>query len=137
MKSENANKGWIFLTGDSSNIARITDATGFGFKRTGNDFIHTAALIAVSPEGRITRYLNGTEFLPFEFKMSLVEASKGQIGPSINKVLQYCFTFDPQGKQYVLNITRVSGILIIFIVVSLFLWLTLKPLLRKKLRASI
>lgn len=132
VQAEGAYEGWIFMTGDSANISRITTSAGFHFKRAGNDFIHTAALIVISPEGKITRYLNGTDFLPFEFKMSLVEASKGQIGSTINKVLQYCFAYDPQGQQYVLNITRVSGIMITFIAVSIFIWLTLRPLLRKK-----
>lgn len=124
--------GWHFFTSDSANIARLTDATGFRYKQTGNDFTHAATLIILSPEGKITRYLNGIQFLPFEFKMAIVEASKGQSGPTINKILQFCYSYDPKGQQYVLNITRVSGILIIFITLSIFLVLALRPLLRRK-----
>ncbi|MFW5710104.1 MAG: SCO family protein, partial [Bacteroidota bacterium] len=125
-------EGWHFYTSDSANIARLTEATGFRYKRTGNDFLHAGALILVSPDGKITRYLNGTYFLPFEFKMAIVEATQGKTGPTINKVLQYCYTYDPAGQQYVLNITKVSGSIIIFIGLLFFLVLALKPVFRKK-----
>lgn len=130
-KPEAAN-GWFFFTGDSANIARLTDATGFRYKRAGNDFTHAAGLIVLSPESKITRYLNGIQFLPFEFKMAVVEASKGQSGPTINKLLQFCYSYDPKGQQYVLNITRVSGIIIIFVTLAIFLILVLRPLLKHK-----
>ncbi len=129
---EGVNEGWQFYTADSLNIARLTTSIGFRYKPTGNDFIHTATLIFISPEGKITRYLNGTQFLPFEYKMALIEASKGQPGPTINKILQYCYSYDPKGGQYVLNITRVAGTIIMFLLLSLFLILIIRPLTRKK-----
>jgi protein SCO1 len=132
LKKEGAKKGWIFMTADSVTIVRLTNAAGFEFKRTGNDFVHAAAIIVLSPERKITRYLNGIYFQPFEFKMALVEASKGKSGPTINRILQFCYAYDPQGKQYVLNITRVSGVLISFLVLGIFLWLAVKPLFKKK-----
>jgi protein SCO1/2 len=76
--------------------------------------------------------LNGTYFQPFEFKMAVLEASRGQSGPTINRILQYCYAYDPQGKQYVLNITRVSGILISIIALGIFLWLALRPLFARR-----
>ncbi len=137
VKKEGAKKGWTFFTADSATIRLITSATGFGFKRTGNDFVHAAALIVVSPERKITRYLNGIYFQPFEFKMALVESSKGKSGPTINRFLQFCYAYDPQGKQYVMNVTRVSGVLIAFLGLILFLWLAVRPLFRKKQKVSI
>jgi protein SCO1/2 len=132
VKAEGADSGWTFMTADSNSIARFTRAAGFNFKPAGNDFVHAAALIVLSPERKITRYLNGTYYQPFEFKMALIEASKGQAGPTINRVLQFCYAYDPQGQQYVLSITRVTGILISLIAIVIFLWLAIKPLLRKK-----
>jgi protein SCO1/2 len=60
----------------------------------------------------------------------LVEASQGKSGPTIYKVLQFCYTYDPAGQQYVLNVTKVAGTIIIFIALVVFLILALKP--RKK-----
>ncbi|PKP47539.1 MAG: SCO family protein [Bacteroidetes bacterium HGW-Bacteroidetes-11] len=122
--------GWQFYTADSANIALGTEATGFRYKKTGNDFMHSATVIMISPDGKITRYLQGTYFLPFEFKLALVEASQGKSGPTIYKVLQFCYTYDPAGQQYVLNVTKVAGTIIIFIALVVFLILALKP--RKK-----
>ena len=124
-KADLAKEGWTFYTADSANIARLTDATGFRYKPVGNDFIHSATLIVTSPQGKITRYMNGIYFLPFELKMSVLDASEGKTGPTINKVLQYCYSFDPEGQEYVFNITKVAGTLIIFFGVVIFLILIL------------
>ena len=127
VKKDGLEKGWLFFTSDSLNIAKATQAVGFSYKRVGNDFTHTAGLIFVSPKGKITRYLNGTYFLPFELKMAVIESSKGQSGPTINKVLQFCYSYDPSGHTYVLNITKVSATLILFIAVVILLFLFIKP----------
>jgi protein SCO1 len=137
VNKEGAKKGWTFFTADSATISRFTNAAGFGFKRTGNDFVHAAALIVLSPERKITRYLNGIYFQPFEFKLAVVEASKGKSGPTINRILQFCYAYDPQGKRYAMNITRVSGIIIAFLALLFFLWLAVRPLFIKKQKVSI
>jgi len=129
-KAAQAKDGWLFFVSDSASIAKATNATGFKYKRTGNDFLHAASLVVVSPNEKITRYLNGMNFLPFEWKMAIVEASKGQSGPTLNKVLRFCFTYDPAGQTYVLNFTKVGGVVIMFFAVVLLLYLVLKP--RKK-----
>ena len=130
-KIEEAKTGWLFFTSDSASIVRATNATGFKYKRTGNDFLHAASLTVVSPDGKITRYLNGMFFLPFEWKMAIVEASKGQSGPTLNKVLRYCFSYDPVGQTYVMNITKISGTLILFFAAIFLLFLVFKPKRKK------
>jgi protein SCO1/2 len=132
-KVEEAKKGWLFFTSDSTSIARATNATGFKYKRTGNDYLHAASLTVVSQNGKITRYLNGLYFLPFEWKMAIVETSKGHSGPTLNKVLNYCFSYDPEGQTYVMNITKVSGTLILFFAVVLLLVLIFKSKKKKNL----
>jgi protein SCO1/2 len=127
MKTKEAAQGWKFFIADSVNVAKATEAMGFRFKKAGNVFLHSATLIFISPEGKITRYLNGTYYLPFEFKMAIAESSKGQSGPTINKILQYCYGYDSQAQRYVLDITKVGGGLILLILVSIVLWLILKP----------
>ncbi len=125
-KKEEAKNGWLFFTSDSASIAKATNATGFKYKRTGNDFLHAASLTVVSKDGKITRYLNGLYFLPFEWKMAIVEASKGQSGPTLNKVLRYCYSYDPVGQTYVMNVTKVSGTLILFFAVIFLIILVFK-----------
>ncbi len=120
VKGQDVQNGWTWFTGDSTNINHLLHSLGYEVKKAGKEFVHPAALIVLSPQGKITRYLHGTYFLPFDLKMAVVEASEGRSGPTINKVLQYCFSYDPKGKKYVFNITKISGTLILFIAVSMF-----------------
>lgn len=124
--------GWHFFVADSASIVKGTNATGFKYKKNGNDFTHAASICMVSPKGKITRYLNGTSFLPFDFKMAVIESSKGMSAPTINKIMQYCFSYDPVGQAYVLNVTKISGTLILFFAVVFFLILIFKPKRKNK-----
>lgn len=106
-------EGWRFLTGNPASINRLTEAVGFKYKPEGDQFTHSAALIVLGPDGKISRYLNGTDFLPFDLKMAVVEAANGRVGPTINRMLQYCFTYDPDGRRYVANFTSIAAVMII------------------------
>lgn len=125
-KKEAIEKGWKFFVADSLNIAKGTNATGFKYKRTGLDFVHAASICVVSPKGKITRYLNGIYFLPFDFKMAIIESSKGMSAPTISKIMQYCFVYDPVGQSYALNVTKISGTLILAFALVFFLILIFK-----------
>lgn len=125
---------WRFLTGDSLNIDELTKAAGFIFKRTGRNFIHAGVLIFVSPQGEICRYLypdysqtRGFGILPFDFKMAVLEAAQGKKTPVIGKVLQFCFSYDPQGKTYVFNILRIFGAGILLGVIVFVVLIKVKP----------
>lgn len=104
---------WKFLTGDRESIKRLTDAIGFNFKRKGNEFIHPVSLVVLSSDGKIIRYVPGKALLPFDLKMAIAEASEGRTGATINKVLLLCYSYDPEARRYVLNITRIGGVIIL------------------------
>ncbi|HRN25256.1 MAG: SCO family protein [Ignavibacteriaceae bacterium] len=127
-------ESWRFLTGDSATIKKVADAAGFYFKRQGKEFLHSGAFIFVDINGKICRYLfpsfserSGFGILPFDFKMSVIETSEGKVTPTIAKVLQFCFKYDPQGKTYVLNITQIFGAIILILVAIFLLFLKFKP----------
>jgi protein SCO1/2 len=115
---------WQYCVADSATIAKLTGISGFLFQRVGVEFAHTGALIIVSPKGKIVRYLYGTEHLKFDFKMALNEALAERPGATITKVLEYCFSYDPAGRTYVFNFTRVAGtivLILLFLFVLVFL----------------
>jgi protein SCO1 len=114
-KAVNPN-GWRFFTGDSVNVHRLTDAVGFYYQRSGKDWIHPTGLIAVSPEGKITRYLYGIHQLPLDVKLAVLEASQGHTTPTISKILNMCYTYDPEGKHYVFNFVHIGGVVIVGLV---------------------
>ena len=127
--------GWTFMTGDSANIAKATNALGFGFKFVNNEFMHEGALMMISPEGKITRYLKGISFQPFEFKLAVYEASQGKSAPTLIKVLQYCYSYDRKTERYSLEVTRIAATIIILFGLSLLTYLLIRG--RRKKNKSV
>ncbi len=132
MKKKDEAKNWQFFVSDSSDIARLTRSVGFSYEKVNDQFVHPTGLIALAADGKIVRYLRGIDFLPFDIKITLVEAAKGKIGPSINRLLSVCYGYDSKGNQYVFNVTKVSAIVILFIVIMVFLYLALSKVIFKK-----
>ncbi|GAB4335284.1 MAG: SCO family protein [Calditrichia bacterium] len=123
---------WKWMTGDSLSIKKITDAFGFKYKKVGTEYVHAGALMVISPEGKISRYLRGIEFQPFDLKMAILEASEGRVGPTISKVLLYCFSYDPKGKQYTLNVMKIGGTIFLVMLVAFVAVLTIKSKTRSQ-----
>ena len=128
MRNKEAGKAWLFFVSDSVNIAKLTESVGFHYTKKNGMYIHPTGLIALGADGKIIRYLRGIDFLPFDIKITMVEAAKGKIGPSINRLLAICYSYDTEGNQFVFNVTRVSAIVILFFVVLLFFILSLSRL---------
>lgn len=116
---------WRFLTGDLPSINALMAAIGFGFKREGKMFQHPVVTVAVSPKGKITRYLYGSTPLAFDIAMAATEAAGDTTGVSITRALAFCYSYDPQGQRYVFNLMRVAGaaVLLGVLLFVVFLWL--------------
>ena len=125
--SKGKGDGWIFLTTDSATIFKITNSTGFITKAVGLDFVHPSAIIAVSPQGMITRYLYGITFLPVDFKMAVLEAGKNQPRTSIQKIMMLCYSYDPESKRFGLDVTKITGSIIVFFLLMFIVVFLLKP----------
>jgi len=119
-------EAWRFLTAEQENIRKLTAAIGFHFRREGKEFLHPVSLVILSSDGKITRYIYGTDLLPFDLKMGLLEASQGRIGPTIGKVLRFCFSYDPKGRKYVFNTLKVTGIVTLLFALLFILFLVFK-----------
>lgn len=127
--SKENRKDWIYLTGTQENISAITGATGFKYTPQGLDFAHPSVIMVLSPEGKITRYLYGLTFLPFDVKMAIIEAQQGIARPTASKILEYCFAYNPASKTYTLQVTRIVGVITLFFAVVILVILMVK---RKK-----
>ncbi len=119
---------WHFLLSENNSSAIFAKEVGFSYKKTVSkagvvDWIHAASLIVISPEGKITRYLNGINQNPFDVKMALIESTQGKIGPTIAKTLLYCFAYDPKGKTYIFMWEKVVATVILIITIIFFIWL--------------
>jgi protein SCO1/2 len=132
--------GWHFLTGDEPAIRQLTEAVGFHYTfdtQTGQ-FAHASGIVVLTPEGKISKYLYGIEYAPRDLRLSLVEASAGRIGTLSDKVLLYCFHYDPTTGKYglaIMRITRVAGLLTVALIVG-FVAVMLRRERRSTLRAQ-
>lgn len=107
--------GWHFLTGDEESIKKLTDSIGFRYKydELTGEYLHLASIMMISPQGTITRYLYGAAFREFDLRNALNEAADGTIGSAMDRILMYCFTYDPSSQSYVpvaMNIMKLGGL---------------------------
>lgn len=99
-----AAKGWHFLTGRQDEITKLAAAVGFRYRwdEKTKQFAHAPAIMVVTPDGRMSRYLHGVGYDPKVLRLSLVEAAEGRIGTTTDHVLLYCFQYDPTRGAYTL-----------------------------------
>src|SRR5208283_1935525 len=95
-KSDGA--GWHFLTGQQAEIQQLADAVGFHYKRDARtgQFIHSAAIMIATPQGKLAQYYYGVEFSPKDLRLGMIEASRNKIGNLVDQVTLYCFHYDPK-----------------------------------------
>ncbi len=81
----------------------------------------------LTPDGRLSRYMNDVMFEPRDLRYALIEASEGRIGSPTERFLLFtCFTYDPEAGSYVASawkIMRLGGVLTILVMVGGVLWL--------------
>ena len=107
-----ADAGWTFLLGNDANIHRVTDAVGFHYHYVEREqqFAHPTVILILKPNGELARYLYGLEYSPNDVRLGLLEASNGRSITTIDKVILYCYHYDPNGGRYVLVATRVMQV---------------------------
>jgi protein SCO1/2 len=106
---------WHFLTGTAENTKKVADSAGFNFQLQNGMYAHPGAIILLTPSGVVSRYLYGTSFVPADVEIGIREAASGQVLPTVSKVLAFCYTYDPEGRKYVLSITRVAGTIVLLL----------------------
>ena len=109
-----AKQGWHFLHGSQKNVEAVANAMGmsYGYNEKRDEWVHPAAFIVATPDGRVARYLYGLEYHPKTLRLSLVEASQGKVGSAMDRLILYCFHYDASEGRYApvaRNIMRLGG----------------------------
>lgn len=107
-KRPGAKKGWHFLTGEESQIKKLANDVGFGYvydKET-KQYGHSAALMILTPDGKVSRYLHGISYPVRDMRLALLEASNGKIGTIADRILMFCYRYDPNARGYSLYAWR-------------------------------
>jgi protein SCO1/2 len=128
---------WTFLHGTESSIHAVARAVGisYAYNEERKEYLHPAVAIVLSPQGKITRYLYGLELVPKTVHLSLVEASAGKVGTTLDRLILYCFHYDSSEGRYApaaMNIMRVAGLVAALAVGSLLSRFWLAELRRRK-----
>jgi protein SCO1/2 len=97
-----AKDGWHFLTGNEAEIRALASAVGFNYRydERKKEYMHAAAIYVATPKGILSRYLYGVQFDPATVRLSLVEASDGKVGSTMDQILLYCFAYDHTAGRY-------------------------------------
>jgi protein SCO1/2 len=90
------------------------DAVGFHYKYdpATDQYAHASGVMVITPGGRLSKYFYGVEYAPRDLRLGLVEASRSKIGSPVDRILLFCYHYDPATGKYgavVMNIMRLSG----------------------------
>lgn len=124
-------EGWLWHTGRADQNRKLADALGFKYKMLDDgNFSHPVAIFMATPDGRVSRYLYGWEYVPRDVKLALMESASGRLTKSIgDRLMAYCYMFDPKAGSYTLmamRVMQVGGLLtlgvLVILVGGLFAW---------------
>ena len=113
--------GWRFFVGHGSQVAMLANALGFHYYYDNDQkmYAHPTAIFVLTEDGTISRYLYGIEYKKQDLRRALLEASQGKIGNTLDRLLLYCYHYDPNAKGYVLfaeNLMKLGGLMTVFMV---------------------
>lgn len=103
---------WAFLTGDAINSRRLADQVGFMYRYLpeSNEYSHPTVIFVLTPEGVVSRYLYGVNYPSNNLRMALMDASGGKIGTLADRLLMFCFHYDPAAGAYSVSAMRVMQV---------------------------
>jgi protein SCO1/2 len=123
-----ASDGWHFLTGGKHEIDKLSEAVGFRYRYdpATDQFVHASGIMLATSQGKLARYFYGVEYAPTDLKLGLIEASENRIGSPVDKLLLYCYHYDPAAGKYgpvVMNMIKVGGAATVISFVMLLAWM--------------
>ncbi len=118
--------GWHFLTDYHGNAKKLAEEVGFHYRYDPKQeqYAHASAIMVLTPEGRMARYLYGIKFRSRDLRFALTEAAEGRSTATVDKILLWCYHYDPQANAYVLfasNLMKAGGVVTVLIL-GFFLW---------------
>jgi protein SCO1 len=112
--------GWHFLTDREDNAKRLAELIGYHYRWDPRiqQYAHLAGIMILTPEGKVARYLYGINYRAIDLRFGLAEAAENRSTLTIDKVLLFCYHYDPVENKYVLfatNFMKAGGVLTILI----------------------
>lgn len=112
--------GWHFLTDRDDNAKRLAELIGYHYRWDPRiqQYAHLAGIMILTPEGKMARYLYGINYRALDLRFGLAEAAENRSTMTIEKVLLFCYHYDPVSNKYVLfatNFMKAGGVLTVLI----------------------
>jgi protein SCO1/2 len=124
-----ARDGWHVLIDQDNHAQKLADQIGFKYRWVENEkqFAHGSVTFILTPEGKMSQYLSGLAYEPRDMRLALTEASQGKLGSVVEKMMLYCYHYDPIERTYVLRaiqVMKIGGVLIISALATMlfFFW---------------
>src|SRR5260221_1797956 len=110
-----AAEGWHFLTGEAAPISRLAEEVGFkyAYDSGAKQFAHPSGFVILTPEGKVSRYFFGAQFIPKEVAAAIAAAGANKTGSPVSQVFSLGFPFSPLTGKYsglVVSLIRLCGI---------------------------
>jgi protein SCO1/2 len=120
--------GWHFLVDKDGNAKRLAEMVGFRYRYDEriSQFAHPAAIMILTPEGRMARYLYGVRYSPRDVRFALAEASEGRTTMALEKILLFCYHYDPTVGSYTpfaMNVMRAGGVVSVMLLGWYIMWM--------------
>jgi protein SCO1/2 len=77
--------------------------------------------VVATPAGKVSRYFLGIDYSPRDVKFALIESSNEKIGTLAERLLLYCYHYDPTAGNYgfvAMRAVRIGGAVTILALVG-------------------
>ena len=105
-------KSFQVLSGRPDNASILAESLGFPYRylEESGEYSHGTVFFVLTSDGTISRYIYGVNYPAETLRMSLLEASEGKIGSAFERVIMWCYHFDPKTGTYTLQVLTIVNI---------------------------
>ena len=115
-----SNDFWTFSTATQDNINQLTEELGFiySYDEKINQFAHPAIMYVLTEEGIISKQIFGINPTSNDLKLSILSAQDRSVSSIFDKILLYCYRYDPKAGNYTMiasNVMKIAGASTVFL----------------------
>lgn len=121
-------QAWPFVTTTARNARALADSVGYTYKflPESGEFSHPAVLVILSPSGEVSNYLYGVKYPAKQLRLALLDAAEGKIGSVFDRVILFCYHYDPTTGAWSVNafrVMQVSSVATVLVLGGFLAWL--------------
>ncbi len=139
-ETDEIKRGIQFHAGSAESGRQLANAFGFEYRELANgEFSHPIVFFMVTPDGKIARYMYSFGHTAQQLRLAVLDAGSGQVTQSLpDRLLSFCYMYDPRMGRYTMNAVRVmqlGGILTVLTLGSVIASLLIAERIKKRRQA--